>query len=134
MPLPQDAHLPPPIAIGQSALTTVHQFSYLRSTICPGSKLNKELDSRLAKASSAFGRLHKTVWNTETSKEDTGVSLYGADVWTTLLYGAESWVAYHCHLPFFERFHSSATTPSLTPTGVTSSSTMKSSNRQKLIA
>ena len=41
----------------------------------------------------------------QTSEEGTGISLYRAVVLTTLLYEAESWVAYHCLLPFLEPFH-----------------------------
>ena len=59
----QEEYHPPHISIGQSERKTVHQFCYLGCTISSDAKIDKEIDNRLAKASSAFGRLYKRVWN-----------------------------------------------------------------------
>ena len=63
------------------------------------------MDTRLAKAKRAFGRLYKRVWNNRNLKKDTNTSVYKAVVLTTLLYGAESWVIYRRHLSLIERYH-----------------------------
>ena len=63
------------------------------------------MDNRLAKASSAFGRLHSRVWNNKHLKKATKISVYRAVVLITLLYGSESWVTYRHHLRLLERFH-----------------------------
>jgi len=101
----QEEYHPPHISIGQSELKTVHQFCYLGCTISSDAKIDKEIDNRLAKASSAFGRLYKRVWNNRHLKKGTKISVYRAAVLTTLLYGAESWVTYRRHLRLLERFH-----------------------------
>ena len=94
-----------PYNIKQSELKAVHQFSYLGCVIPSDAKIDKEVDNRLAKANSAFGRLYKRVWNNKNLKEDTNISVYKAVVLTTLLCGAESWVIYRRHLPLIERYH-----------------------------
>lgn len=96
---------PPHISIGQTELKTVPQFTYLGCTITSDAKIERDIDSRLAKASSAFGRLYTRVWSNGHIKRATKVSVYRAVVLTTLLYGAESWVPYRRHLQLLERFH-----------------------------
>lgn len=104
-PAPHKEHHPPSIFIEQTELKVVHQFSYLGCVISSDAKIDKEVDNRLAKANSAFGRLYKRVWNNSNLKRDTKVSVYKAVVLTTLLYGTESWVTYRCHLSLLEHFH-----------------------------
>ena len=104
-PAPQEAYRPPHITVGVTELKTVQQFTYLGCTISSDAKINKEVDNRLAKANSAFGRLYSRVWNNKHLKKATKVSVYRAVVLTTLLYGSESWVMYRHHLRLLERFH-----------------------------
>ncbi|RVE61997.1 hypothetical protein OJAV_G00176660 [Oryzias javanicus] len=104
-PAPKDEYHLPHIKIGDTELKTVHQFTYLGCTITSDAKIDKDIDSRLAKASSAFGRLSKRVWNNKHLKQDTKISVYKAIVLTTLLYGSESWVTYRSHVRLLERFH-----------------------------
>jgi len=61
-PAPQEEYRLPHINIGETKLKTVHQFTYLGCTISSGAKIDREIDNRLAKANSAFGRLYKRVW------------------------------------------------------------------------
>ncbi|XP_069786663.1 uncharacterized protein [Narcine bancroftii] len=63
------------------------------------------IDNRLAKANSAFGRLHKRVWKNNHLKKHTNISVYRAVIIPTLLFGSESWVLYRHHLRLLERFH-----------------------------
>ena len=48
-----------------------------------------DFSTRLSKASSAFGRLTKRLWNDHGIRLDTKVAIL-----TSLLYGSESWVLY----------------------------------------
>ena len=68
-------------------------------------KFDREVDNRLAKSNSAFGRLYKRVWKNKHLKKGTKIRVYRAVVLTTLLYGSESWVTYRRHLRLLERFH-----------------------------
>ena len=68
-------------------------------------RIDKEVDNRLAKASSAFSRLYKRVWNNKNLKIHTKISVYRAVVLTTLLYGSDAWVTYCSHVQLLERFH-----------------------------
>ena len=91
---PQEAYCPPHITIGETELKAVQQFTYMGCTISSDARLDKEVDNRLAKASSAFGRLHSRVWNNKHLNKATMISVYRAVVLTTLLYGSESWATY----------------------------------------
>ena len=104
-PAPQSSSQPPSITINGTLLKTVQQFCYLGSIISTDARIDKEVDNRLAKANSAFGRLRRRVWNNNNLKTHTKVRVYKAVVLTTLLYGSESWVRYRCHVRLLERFH-----------------------------
>ena len=104
-PAPREEYHPPHITIGVDVLKPVHQFTYLGCAITSDAKIDREVDNRLAKANSAFGRLYKRVWNSKHLKNVTKISVYRAVVLTTLLYGSESWVTYRHHLRLLERFH-----------------------------
>ena len=104
-PAPREEYRSPHITIGQSELKSVHQFSYLGCTISSDAKIDKEIDNRLAKGNSAFGRLYKRVWHNKHLKKATKISVYRAVVLATLLCGSESWVTYRHHLRLLERFH-----------------------------
>ena len=104
-PAPREEYRPPHITIGETELKSVQQFTYLGCTISSDAKIDKEIDNRLAKANTSFGRLHKRVWNNKHLKKSTKIRVYRAVVLTTLLYGSESWVIYRHHLQLLERFH-----------------------------
>ncbi|XP_069777179.1 late secretory pathway protein AVL9 homolog isoform X2 [Narcine bancroftii] len=93
------------ISIEHTKLKTVNQFTYLGCTISSDARIDKEIDNRLAKANSAFGRLHKRVWKNNQLKNLTKISVYRAIVIPTLLLGSESWILYRHHLWLLERFH-----------------------------
>ena len=102
---PHEEYRPPHISIGDTELKTTQQFTYLGCTISSDAKIDKEVDSRLAKANSSFGRLYKRVWNNKNLKSNTKIRVYRAVVLTTLLYGSETWVTYRSHIRLLERFH-----------------------------
>ena len=104
-PVPKETYCLPHITVGETELKAVQQFTYLRCTITSDTKINKEVDNRLAKANSAFGRLYCHVWSNKNLKIATTISIYRAVVLPTLLYGSETWVTYSHHLRLLERFH-----------------------------
>ena len=83
----------------------MEQFTYLGCAISSNARIDGEIDNRLAKANSAFGRLYKRVWNNKHLRIITKISVYRAVVLTTLLYDSESWVTYQNHLKLLDRFH-----------------------------
>ncbi|XP_068672186.1 uncharacterized protein [Montipora foliosa] len=104
-PTPHEEYRPPRICIGDTELKSTQQFTYLGCTISSDAKIDKEIDNRLAKANSSFGRLYKRVWNNKSLKCKTKIRVYRADVLTTLLYSSETWVTYRSHTRLLERFH-----------------------------
>jgi exonuclease III len=104
-PAPKEVYRPPSILIDRTELNVVHQFTYLGCVISSDAKIDKEIDNRLSKANSAFGRLYKRVWRNPKLKRVTKINVYRAVVLSTLLYGAESWVTYSRHLRLLERFN-----------------------------
>ncbi|KAJ7417948.1 hypothetical protein WISP_61900 [Willisornis vidua] len=104
-PAAQEVFHHPHITIGESELKLVQQFTYLGSIISSDSKIDKEIDYRLAKAYRAFGKLHKRVWSDKYLKRSTKICVYRAIVLSTLLYGSESWVIYRHHLHLLKCSH-----------------------------
>ena len=67
--------------------------------------IDKDLDNRLSKASTSFGRLYKRVWNSHSLRLTTKIKVYRAVVIPTLIYGAETWTLYRRQVRLLERFH-----------------------------
>ena len=96
---------PPQVFIDGKALNTVQSFTYLGSTVTSDAKLDKEICTRLAKASSAFGKLHKRLWSVHDVSLKTKTDVYKAVIVPTLLYGAESWAPYRKQIKQLDAFH-----------------------------
>ena len=67
--------------------------------------LDKELTIRIAKASTAFGRLNKRLWKNNNIRLDTKIQVYRAVVLSTLLYGCETWTLKQQDIKRLEKFH-----------------------------
>ncbi|WP_295438499.1 hypothetical protein, partial [Thiolapillus sp.] len=93
-PPPREAYSPPHISIDGTNLNAVEHFTYLGSVISNDATVSKDLDNRLSKASSSFGRLSKRVWQSHSLRLSTKIQVYRAVVVPTLLYGEETWVLY----------------------------------------
>lgn len=102
---PQGTYTPPHIDIDGYPLNSVEHFTYLGSVISNDATTAKDVDNRIAKASSSFGRLQKRVWRSHSLRLDTKVKAYRAVVITTLLYGSEAWVLYRKQVRLLEWFH-----------------------------
>ncbi|PFX21964.1 hypothetical protein AWC38_SpisGene13525 [Stylophora pistillata] len=68
-------------------------------------KRTEDLENRLSKASSSFGRLFKRVWKNHSLHLITKIKVYRAIVIPTLLYGAETWTLYRRQVRLLKRFH-----------------------------
>ena len=76
----------------------------LGSTLSRNGSLDAEISRRIAKASTAFGKLEKRVWS-DRGITTAKLSVYEACVLTVLLYGSEIWATYRHHVNLLERFH-----------------------------
>ena len=104
-PPPREAYGPPHISIDGNNLNAGEHFTYLGSVISSDATVSKDLDNRLSKASSSFGRLSKRVWQSLSLRLSTKLQVYRAVVVTTLLNGAETCVLYRKQIRLLERFH-----------------------------
>jgi hypothetical protein len=95
----------PGIKEGDTVLKAVDRFCYLGSVLSSVPNIDNDVSARLAKASAAFGRLTKRLWNDHGIRLVTKVAVYRAVVLTTLLYGCESWTTYRRHIAKLDQFH-----------------------------
>ncbi|XP_076469457.1 uncharacterized protein LOC143299851 [Babylonia areolata] len=91
-PAPGKPYIEPNIFISGQRLNAVDKFIYLGSTLSR-TVIANEVNARLAKASDAFGKLHKNVWNRRGITLEAKLKVYKAIVLTTLLCGCESWTS-----------------------------------------
>lgn len=85
-------------------LNSVPEFTYLGSTAAKDGRIDAEIQRRIAKASSSFGRLHQRLWNNHHVSLKVKGKIYRAIVISTLLYGAESWTVYRSHVKKLHAF------------------------------
>ena len=69
-----------------TVLKAVDRFCYLGSVLSSEVNIDTDVSARLSKASAAFGRLTKRLWNDHGIRLATKVAVYKAVVLTTLLY------------------------------------------------
>jgi exonuclease III len=104
-PAPGKQYQEPSITVNGQRLQAVEHFTYLGSTLSRSANIDAEVNNRVAKASGAFGRLRKTVWERRGIRQQTKVKVYKAVVLTTLLYGCETWTIYRRHEKQLQQFH-----------------------------
>ncbi|XP_076042061.1 uncharacterized protein LOC143025963 [Oratosquilla oratoria] len=90
-PAPTSTSQPPSIFIEGTQLKNAKEFKYLGSTISNDGSLDKEISTRICKASQAHSRLRTRVLNQRNVRLSTKLKMYRAVVLTSLLYGCESW-------------------------------------------
>ena len=100
-------YIPPAILIEGEQLNAVENFKYLGSIASNDATLDAEINARIGKATSAFGRLFKRLWSNTGIRLDTKVEVYKAAVLTSLLYGCETWALNKKQLNRLEKFHHS---------------------------
>ena len=84
-PAPEKPYHKPHILMKGQRLQAVDNFTYLGSTLFRRTNIDDEIKNRIAKASSAFGRLWKKVWEKRGISHSTKCEVYKAVVLTTLL-------------------------------------------------
>ena len=104
-PAPGMTYTEPSISVNGQVLKAVDKFTYLGSTLSRAVHIDEEINSRIAKASSAFGRLRNNVWERRGISLSTKLKVYRAVILTVLLYGSESWTVYSRHARQLNRFH-----------------------------
>jgi hypothetical protein len=92
------------ILVDGAALNTVDDFTYLGSIVSKDGRIDSELIKRMAKASSAFGRLRTRLWNNHHVSTRVKCKIYRAIVLSTLLYGVESWTLYRSQVKKLHSF------------------------------
>ena len=70
----------PRVFVESNTQRTVSVFIYLGSTVTNYAKLDKEIESWIGKANSAFGKLYKWFWNTHAVTIKTKIDIYLAIV------------------------------------------------------
>ena len=97
-PAPNTTPVEPNICIDDTPLANVDSFKYLGSIISNDGSLDKEITSRISKASQALGRLRTKVLNHHNICLSTKMKVYRAVVLTSLLYECETWTLYRSHV------------------------------------
>ncbi|XP_047990756.1 uncharacterized protein LOC125229861 [Leguminivora glycinivorella] len=84
----------PSISLEGVPLDVVDKFCYLGSTVSSNLSLDAEVNIRIGKAATTFGRLRARVWNNKHLTTKTKMTVYQTCVLSVLLYGAETWTSY----------------------------------------
>ena len=105
-PPPRVTYSPPHISTDGTNLNAVEHFTYLGSVISNDATVSKDLDNRLSKASSSFGRCQREYGRVTRSASPqisryTGPSSFPPPI----LCGAETWVLYWKQMRLLERFY-----------------------------
>ena len=93
------------ITINEVRLKCVDNFKHLVSEISADGSLDSEITSRIQKASQALGRLGDKVLQQKGITLSTWLKIYKAIVFSSLLYGFETWTMYCRHVKQLENFH-----------------------------
>ena len=91
-------------SVGTTRLKEMHDFRYLWSHLSEDCSVNKEVTSRIWRATAAFGSLRERVFNNRNLKLSRRVSVYHAVCLSTLLYGSETWTLYRHQLKKLEMY------------------------------
>lgn len=105
---PGKPYVEPNITINNQRLKVVDKFTYLGSNLSIYIVIYVEVIARLAKASAAFGRLYKSVWDRRGIKTEIKIKVYHAVVLTTLLYSCEALAVYQRHARKLNQFQTTS--------------------------
>ena len=106
-PAPGKPYLKPCITVNDTVLNSVEKFTCLGSTISRHVNIDEEVICRIAKASSAFGRLQSNIWDRRGISLATKMKVFWAVGITTLLCAGKSWTIYSRHARQLNKFHMS---------------------------
>ena len=94
-----------PIEVAGGEIEGVEEFPYLGSVITASGKIDAEVETRIAKASRAFGASRKAVFLDRNLTLCTKRKLYQACVLSVLMYGAVCWTLLGRHVKKLNTFH-----------------------------
>ena len=89
-PAPRKMYHEPNIFVNDEPLKATDSFTYLGSTLSREANNDVEVNNRLSKANSAFGRLRKKVWDRRGISQQTKLKVYVDVELTVMLYACES--------------------------------------------
>ena len=95
----------PRIKENRETLQAVETFTYFGSTLSRTATIDAEINNRISKASSAFGKMREKVWERRGISLETKLKVYRVVALTTLLYGSETWTVYRRHEKILDHFH-----------------------------
>ena len=75
-PAPRKMYHEPQIFVNDEPLKATDSFTYLGSTLSRQANIDVEVNSRLSKANSAFGRFRKKVWDRRGISQETKLKVY----------------------------------------------------------
>ena len=104
-PAPRNMYHEPHTFVNDEPLKATNSFTYLGGTLSREDNIDVEVNDRLSKASSAFGRLRKKVWDRRGISQETKLKVYMDVVLTVLLYACESSTVYSRHARKLNHFH-----------------------------
>jgi hypothetical protein len=104
-PTPGKTYIAPTITVSDQTLNVVDRFTYLGSTLSQAVHIDNEINIRIARTSSAFGRLRENVWDRRGIQLLTKLKVYKAVVLPSLLYACETWTTYSRHSRQLNHFH-----------------------------
>ena len=79
-----------PIAINEKEIKESEHFVYLGSVVDKQEGTDRDVNTRIGKARTAFMML-KNIWNSTQIKKTTKLRIFNSNVKTVLLYGCETW-------------------------------------------
>ena len=103
-PVPGKPYVEPNMTVNDQRLNVVDKFTYPGGTLSRNVEIDDEVNARLTKASVAFGKLYKNVWNRGITTE-TKIEFYCAVILTRLLYGRKAQTVNQRHDRKLNNFH-----------------------------
>ena len=106
-PAPLKAGAEPTITVNTQKLSTVDRFTYLGSILSRAVHTDDEVDTRIARASAAFGIFPSNVWERRGISLETKLKVYTAVMLPSLLYARETWTVHSRHAEKLKHLHMS---------------------------
>ena len=97
-------YVEPNITIKKQRLKVVEKFTYLSSTLSKPKFMDNEVNTRLVKASAAFGRLNRNVWNRRGISKGTKSRYPELSLLSPPRYRCEMWTTYQQHIKNLNHF------------------------------
>ena len=104
-PMPRKPFVEPNITIKRQWLKVLEKFLYLSIALSKSIVVDDEVNTRLTKASAAFGRIDRNEWNRKGISEPMEINVYRTVVLITLPYGCETWTTYQQYMKKLNHFH-----------------------------